>query len=113
MSAVLSFTVAKGEDIVFSGTLVQPPGVFPGGPINITGYTLLVTILTPTGGAFLTKAGTLTTPTAGQFTWPLARVDTLSATAGVYSVDIWRTDTGFQRELGKGTLTITGDSRNP
>lgn len=113
MSALLTFNVAKGEDVTFSGSLTQPPGVFPGGPIDITGYTLLVTILTPAGIAFLTKAGTITSATVGTFTWALARADTVSATAGVYSIDIWRTDTGQQRELGKGSLIITGDARTP
>ena len=113
MSAPLALFVEKGEDVTFTGSQIVPPDTFPAGPMDVTAWTILVTIRLPAGGIFLTKPGTVTNGPAGVYTWSLANADTVNAVAGVYPIDIWRTDTGLNREMAKGQLTIVGDVRFP
>jgi hypothetical protein len=108
MSAPLLVQMAKGEDVIYSCTHQQSQS--NAAPMDITGWTISVTIKDQMGNIALTKPGTLITPTSGQYNWSLVSADTLNLRSGTYLIDIWRIDPGSKRQMGYGSFIIAADA---
>ena len=107
MSAPLAINMARGEDITF--TCTHQTSQTDSTPVNITAWTIAITIKDQSGNVTITKSGTVTGGAAGTYTWPIAAADTTGIKATVYSIDIWRTDSGSRREMGIGSFTVAPD----
>lgn len=105
-SATLDLAVEKGEDIVFTGT--HQVSATDATVVDISGWTIVVTVKTADGVLLYTLAGTVVSGAAGTYSWPLTHTQTNIASKYL-QVDIWRTDSGSQREMAKGRLFIGPD----
>ncbi len=105
--AQLALTAALGETRTFRGT--HQTSSTDTTPINITGFTITVTI--KKGATTITKSGTVTSGTLGTYTWPIAAADTVSLAIGDGAIDIWRTDAGSETLMAIGTFSILADVR--
>lgn len=98
----------------FPGPTVNNISVYLGGTINlvftmspvtdITGWTIVYTmrgLLVTT--LVLTISATLTDPTAGVFTVPFTRAQSILL-RGEYMYDIWRTNAGFETPVSVGSI---------
>lgn len=116
-SSAVALVMGKGEDIVWSGTLYQPPVAGQASvlvPADISLYSgILVTVRNPDGSTLFTAPGTVVNGLLGQYTWPTTNANTVNAVAGLRTFDVWRTDAGSQREMAVGTLMINATPRNP
>ena len=106
MAATVNFTVGKGEEVTFAG--VHETSESDDTPVDISGWTITITVKTRAGVAVFTKTGTVVLGSAGTYTWAVAYADTYIA-SGVYDIDIWRTDVGGRREMAIGRFEITKD----
>lgn len=108
MSASLSLSLAKGETVTFAG--VHQVSADDATPVNITGWTIVATVRRRNGTLlFPAKSATVTNGPAGQYTWSVARADTLALAPVDCRVDIWRTDAGSERQLALGRLALTAE----
>lgn len=107
MSAPLAISVAKGEDVLFS--CLHQTSQSNTAPVDISTWTIAITIKDQSGNVYLTKSGTVTSGPSGSYVWPLVSADTVSLKSGTYSIDIWRVDSGSRREMGIGSFTVTPD----
>lgn len=107
-AALLKLTVAKGEDVTFSG--VHRVGQADATPVDISGWTILIVITNRDGSPFLDAPGTVTDGPNGAYAWPLTHTQT-DVPAEIKLVDIWRDDNGALRLMAKGTLDLYADNR--
>lgn len=106
MSATLTLSMAVGESVTFTGT--HQVGAGNTTPVNITGWTIIVTVRRRNGSLlFPAKTAAITNGPLGQYSWSVARADTVSLAPIDCGVDIWRTDAGAERQLAIGTLSLT------
>ncbi len=105
--AQLTLTAALGEDRTFAGT--HQTSSTDDTPIDITGWTITVTI--KKGATTITKSGTVTSGTDGEYSWTLAAADTVSLAVGDGAIDVWRTNAGAATLMGIGTFSILQDVR--
>jgi hypothetical protein len=110
MPATLRMQMFRGEDRLW--TFVPVPGM-PGE--DITGWTIVATFwsqATPPQPIFIkstTNGGiVITQATKGYFTLTISAADTTAPllAPGAYPADIWRTDSGFERIIANGTLSL-------
>lgn len=104
MSAPLALSVAKGEDVTFAGT--HTVSASDPTPVDISTWTMKVTVANPDGSIQFTKTPTVVNGPLGQYSWSVAHADTNIA-ALTRSIDIWRIDVGFEREMGIGSFAVT------
>jgi hypothetical protein len=107
--APLSLAIGKGEARTFSG--VHQKSQSDSSPVNIFGWTILVTITDQSGNQLAQKTASVTGDgTAGAYTWALTATDSAIA-AQRTQIDVWRTDVGSESIMAIGTLDITGNPR--
>lgn len=75
-------------------------------PIDVTGWTIVITAKDASGRSVLNKNGTVTNGPLGLYTFSVTHADTLLSPAN-YALDIQRTDSGSETLMGLGTFTIT------
>ncbi len=83
---------------------------------DITGWTLALTIAKSkdsTDKLIGPKSCTLVTAASGTATVSLASAETANLEPGSYWVDLWRTNSGYERVLAEGTFQIKGTARIP
>jgi hypothetical protein len=110
MSLVANFKFDEGEDYI------QPFAVVACGTttaVNISGWTLTLTVRQHFGSttALLTKTAVVTDGPNGLCQVTFNRADTDDWCPGVYCYDLSRTDSGLDKCLVKGYLTIGDRSR--
>lgn len=88
----------RGEDILLQ--FAMDPVV------DITGWTLSMKVADQDGTVQFTKAGTVTSGSAGTFTMTIDSADTAALTVGGYKWDVRRTDTGAKATLANGELDL-------
>jgi hypothetical protein len=98
------FRFARGEAVAPTFT----PDAVPAS--GIAGWTI-VWYAWYQGDAFatateITRAASITDPTAGTFTVTLTSADTKALTAGLWGWEAWRTDAGSERHLAYGTFEL-------
>lgn len=106
--ARIQLECARGEARTFAGTH-QTSGSDTTA-INITGWTLVVTVRDENKAVMFTKSGTIVSGAAGTYTWPVTAANTLISPKP-YSLDIWRTDAGSETLMAVGTLTVNDEVR--
>lgn len=107
LAAQLALTAYLGEDRLF--TCTHETSGTDTTVKTITGWTITVTI--KKGATTVTKSGTVTSGTAGTYTFPVASADTVSLGVGVASIDIQRTDSGSVTLMGIGDFSIIQEVR--
>lgn len=103
-AAPLNLTIAKGEAVTF--TCTHQTSAADTTAIDISGWTIVVTIEDEAGTTLITKAATVTSGPSGTYTFSVSHADTLVEPA-VYPVDIWRTDSGSETLMGYGKFRVT------
>jgi len=106
--AQLTLEAALGETRQFSGT--HQTSSTDTTPIDITGWTLTVTIKNPIGTT-VTLAGTVVSGTAGTYRWTITAANTVTLGVNDSKIDVWRTDVGSETLMGLGTFSITQEVR--
>ena|ERR1043165_4693850 len=106
--AFVAFFCAKGEDIVFEGTHVK--GENDPEPVDISTWHIRVKAQRKDGTVIVDVDGTITDGANGKYTWPITHAVSNVAT-GLLTLDIFRTDVGFERAMVIGTLKIGKDVR--
>lgn len=104
--AAMSFVVAKGEAVTFTGT--HQKSAIDATPVDISGWGILVTVKDRLGATIFSKPGDVTNGPLGQYSWSVVHADT-NIVAASYDVDIWRTDAGSEREMDIGVFSVVGD----
>ena len=89
--------VYRGENRELVATITTSP------PVDGTQWNVTFTLGFPGQTPILSVSQTVTI-TGAQFTLPLG---VLEFTAETYDYDLWRTDSGEQRELATGSFTIS------
>jgi hypothetical protein len=99
--------IYRGEDVALNFTLTPLT--------DITGWTLSFKVKQrlDDAAALLTIAGSITTAAAGTFSVTLSAANTTTLSAGRYTYDVWRTDSGSNAALAIGALTVKGSVRLP
>jgi hypothetical protein len=94
----------RGEDVTLTVTM-RPATAIGGWSITFTAKAK------PDGAALITKPATITDPTNGIFTVPIASSDTNNpqVPASDYVYDIFRTDTGAKTCLALGKFSVLAD----
>lgn len=115
--AQLALTAALGEDRTFAGThytsdpTIAATALVPAATVvNITGWTLVITVKNP-AGTTVTINGTVVLGTAGTYTWTITAGNIISLGVGVSKVDVWRTDSGAATLMALGDFNITQEVR--
>lgn len=105
MPAPLTLSILKGDAITVTGT--HQVSARDATAVDISGWTLAFTVRKAYGDAapILQKSVTVTNGPAGQYSVSLTTSDTALA-AGEYFADVARTDSGSERVLAEGKLTI-------
>jgi hypothetical protein len=113
MARTSSITIFRGEDISLAfTTYTTDTGTTAE---NISNWTLAFSVAESRNSTskLITAAGSITAAASGTFSVTLAATDTDNIAPGSYFWDVWRTDAGSERLLGKGTFTIEGTARIP
>jgi len=99
MSIPSNFSFFRGEDVVLDFQL---------SPVeDITGWTLSLKVADTLGGSVqFTKSPTITDGPRGKFRTTIASADTASLTAGRYTWDVRRTDSGSKATLAHGEINL-------
>ena len=99
MSIPSNFSFFRGEDVVLD---------FQHSPMeDITGWTIALKVADTLGGTVqFTKNATITDGPRGQFRVTIASADTASLTAGRYTWDARRTDSGAKATLAHGEIDL-------
>lgn len=105
--APLALTAALGEDRAFTGT--HQTSSTDTTAINITGWTLVITI--KKGATTLTISGSVTLGTAGTYAWTLTAANSVALAVGDGAIDVWRTDAGAATLMAVGTISILPEVR--
>jgi hypothetical protein len=94
----------RGEDVTLTVTM-RPATAIGGWTISFTAKAK------PDGPALITRPATITDPTNGVFTVPIASSDTNNPMmpAGDYLYDIFRTDAGAKACLALGKFSVLAD----
>lgn len=103
-AAPLNLSAAKGEAVTFTCTH-EVSGSDPT-VVDISGWTITVTAKDDSGTTVLGKSATVTSGPLGTYTFSVSHADMLLEPA-VYSVDIWRTDSGSETLMGYGKFRVT------
>lgn len=113
MARTSPITMFRGEDIVLNGTVYTTDTGSTAE--NISGWALSFSVAEARNSTvkLITKAGSIVSAAAGTFTVTIDDTDTDSIAPGTYFWDVWRTDSGSERLLGKGAFTIEGNARIP
>ena len=98
-----SLQIYQGEDKVFSFTLSPV--------VDITGFTLSFDVKDATT-QIITRVPAITSGPAGTFTVTLIDTNTDAIRTGIYTYDVWRTNTGFETVLAIGTFTVDRVARD-
>ncbi len=106
--AALTLTVTRGEARTFNGT--HQTSATDTTAINITGWTLLVTVRDLLGRVLFSTAATVVSGLSGTYSFAFTAAQTTLEPAS-YPCDLWRTDSGSETIMGLGTLQITSDVR--
>lgn len=107
MAASLTFVIAKGEDVTFTGT--HQVSSSDNTPVDVSNWIITITIKNrATGVTVFTTIATVTSGIDGEYAWSVASDDMMIA-AATYSIDIWRTEDGGRRAMGIGTFQIAPD----
>lgn len=107
-AAFLEWSCGKGEAVTFPAYVTVSRKDLT--RVDITGWTITVTVYNADGSVLFTKTATPTNALTGDYAWTVTHADT-NVAAGVRPVDVWRTDSGSERELGSGTFVIIPDGR--
>lgn len=104
MSVRSNFTMIRGQDLTIRFSMSPPK--------SVSGYSLTFTVKDDIGGTTrITKTVgsgiTLFNTAKGIIDVALAAANTSSLTPRRYVFDVRRTDSGFNRELAGGELTLT------
>jgi hypothetical protein len=105
-SAQLTLSVARGEAVVINATHVT--SATDTTPINISGWTIVLTARDENGTVFLNETGTVDVGASGTYHFDLTHAETMQPRKN-YRFDIWRTDTGSEKPMGIGIFTITDE----
>lgn len=106
--ARIALECSRGEARTFAGTH-QTSGSDTTA-INITGWTISITVRDEGKITMFTKSGTVTSGPAGTYTFAVTATNT-TISAKPYSIDIWRVDSGSETLMAVGTLTISDEVR--
>lgn len=105
----LEFVVPKGEAVTFTGT----HRVSPTDPtiVDVSAWHGDITIRDDAGTVLLTK--TVTFGANGTYAWSLTGGVAGESTTfvGTRKAEIWRTDSGQEEEVGRGTVMITPNAK--
>lgn len=107
--ATLNISVARGSAKTYNFTH-QTSGSNTAA-VNITGWTITVTVRNADGSLLFTKTASVVSGAAGTYTWSVTKANT-NVTPTSYPMDIWRTDSGSETLMGVGQFTITPEVLN-
>ena len=106
--AFVAFYVAKGADIIFTGTQWTSSAKIT--PANITGWAIRVKAQRKDGTVVLDTPATVTDGPNGKYTWSVSHTVS-NITTGLLKLDIFRSDSGFETPMVIGTLKLGADVR--
>jgi hypothetical protein len=109
-SAQLALACGKGETVTFNGT--HQTSASNTTAIDITGWTIKMTVRDDSGTIVLQKTASITSGAAGTYALACTHAETLLPIR-VYDADIWRTDTASEKLLANGTFAVTDEVLYP
>jgi hypothetical protein len=99
MSVASHISFFRGEDVVLDFEMTPLA--------DVTGWAITLKVADTLGGAVqLTKTATITDGPRGRFRVTIASADTASLSAGRYTWDCRRTDSGAKATLAHGELDL-------
>lgn len=110
-SATITLTVGRGDTLEVNAThVVSSTDVTV---VNISGWTIAADVRQHLidGAIVLSLTCVVVSGAAGTYTFTLTHTQTMALPPGIYAISVFRTDTGSEREMATGTLTIVANAR--
>ena len=113
MARTTAISIFRGEDITLNFTAYTTDTGTTAE--DITGLTIYFTVARKKDSKdkLISKACSLVVAASGTYKAVIDDTDTDDLETGVYYWDTWRTNDGYERLLGSGSFTITGNARIP
>lgn len=95
--------IVAGEDVVFVAQVKDADG----NPVNVAGWSFgcyFVEIGNPSNSISVTSG--FTSGSSGVVMWPLSRSQTSGQAGKSLQGELWRTDSGLQKQLATGKLYV-------
>ncbi len=110
-AAYLTLESGKGDDLVVDATHVVSAS--DSTPVNIAGWTIKVNLRwrVTDDDTFTEIAATVVNGAAGTYTWEFTAALLRTMRSGDWAMSVFRTDTGSERLMATGILTIDANAR--